>query len=111
MANEWPTCGPGGYRTPAAWQVPEASHGDIIRSGPQVDQWLHNPCRLGGGGSLTLHSGGQNQKWPTNGPSAYMTVAVWGVPEALERETRSHVAHKWARCLRKPCRPGVPDAS
>ena len=61
--------------------------------------WLHNPCRLGGpqrfragdkirkgrmgnitttilGGSPTLQSGGQNQKWPTCGRIGYMRSSV-----------------------------------
>ena len=30
-------------------------------------------------GSPALHSGGQNQKWPTSGPAAYITRAAMGV--------------------------------
>ena len=37
---------------------------------------LHNPCRLRG--YPMLQSGGQNQKWPTKGPSGYIGAAVWG---------------------------------
>ena len=27
-----------------------------------------------------LHSGGQNQTWPTSGPNGYITPTVWGSP-------------------------------
>ena len=58
-----------------------------------------------------LQSGGQNQKWPRSGPSGYITLAVWGIPDASERGTKSEVAHKWAQWLHNPCRlGGVPDA-
>ena len=40
------------------------------------------------GGSPTLHSGRQNQKWPINGS---------------ERGTKSEVAHKWVGWLHNPC--------
>ena len=43
-----------------------------------------------------LESGVQNQKWPTKEPSGYKTLAVWGVPNALEGGTNSEVAHKLA---------------
>ena len=59
------------------------------------------------GGSPTLQSRGQNHKWPTSGRIGYITPAVWGVPNALERGTKSEVAHKWADWLRHPCRMGV----
>ena len=76
--QRWPTSGPGGYMTPAAW------------------------------GSPPLQSGGQNQKWPTSGPGGYMTPAAWGVRTASERGAESKVAHKRARWLHNPCRPGGP---
>ena len=37
----------------------------------------------------TLQSGGQNRQWPTNGQIGYITLAVWGVPNAAERGTKS----------------------
>ena len=96
-------------------------------------RWLHNPCRLGG--SPSLQSGGQNQKWPTSGQGGYITPAAsgyphrfraWGkirsgpqvgklatsplpprgIPNASERGAKSEVAHKWARWLHHPCRLG-----
>ena len=59
-------------------------------------------------GSPPLHSGGQNQKWPTCGQSGYVTPAVSGIPTALERGAKSEVAHLWAKWLRHPCRLGDP---
>ena len=41
-----------------------------------------------------LHNGGQNQQWPTSGPSGHTNAAVQGVPDASERETKPQVAHK-----------------
>ena len=34
--QKWPTCGHGGYLTPAVSGVPNALHGDKIRNGPHV---------------------------------------------------------------------------
>ena len=36
----------------------------------------------------TLYSGEQNQKWPTSGPSGYITPTVCRVPNALQRGTK-----------------------
>ena len=44
-----------------------------------------------------LCAGGQNQKWPTSGPSGYITPAVWGSPDASEWGTKSEVAQKWPK--------------
>ena len=97
--------------------------------------WLHHPCRMGGpqrfrardkirsgphvdglatslmpyGRSPTPEKGGENHKWPTNGRIGYITPAAWGVPNALERETKSEVAHKCADWLHHPCRMGGPQ--
>ena len=60
------------------------------------------------GGSPTLQSGGQNQKWPGSGLGGYITPAALGVATALERGAESEVAHKWARWLHNPCRLGGP---
>ena len=113
---------------------PTLHRGDGLRSGPQMDGLATSPCRMGGphrfrlvdtitsglqvgrlatspllyGGSPTLESGGQNEKWPTNGQIGYITPAVWGVPNALEWGTKSEVAHKWADWLHHPCRIGGP---
>ena len=122
--------------TPALWGVPNASaQGTESRVAHKWAQWLHNPCRLGGPqrcragdkissgpqvglvatqplpswGSLMLQSGGQNQKWPTGRFGGYITLAVWGVPNASERGTKLGVAHKWAQCLHNPCSIGGPQ--
>ena len=60
-------------------------------------------------GSPPLQSGGQNQKWPTNGQGGYITPAASGIPTASQRGAKSEVAHKWARWLRHPCRLRDPD--
>ena len=57
--QKWPTCGQGGYVTPAVSGIPTAS-------------------KRGGGG-------GQNQKWPTCGQGGYVTPAASGIPCASER--------------------------
>ena len=131
-----------------------------IRSGPQEGKWLPHPCRIGdphrrAGGKVRsgpqvgkvatsplpyrrcppLHSGGQNEKWPTSGQCGYLTPAVSGdshrfraggkvrsgpqvgkvaasplpyrgIPTASERGAKSEVAHKWAKWLPHPCRIG-----
>ena len=88
-------------------------------------------------GSPPLHSGGQNQKWPTSGQGGYTTPAASGIPTASKqggrvrvgpqvgkvatsplpsrgcsplqrRGAESEVAHKWARWLHHPCRLGDP---
>ena len=54
--------------------------GGRIRSGPQVGEIATSPLPYPG--SPPLHSGGQNQKWPTSGQSGYLTPAVSGIPTA-----------------------------
>ena len=54
------------------------------------------PSPLPSGGSLTLQSAGQKQKWPTCGRIGYITCDVYGVPDALERGEKSDVAHMCA---------------
>ena len=76
--RRWPTCGQGGYITPAVW------------------------------GSPPLKSGGQNQRWPSCGQGGYITPTASGIPSASERGAKSEVAHLWARWLRNPCRLGDP---
>ena len=65
---------------------------------------VRKPAKHGG----YNQSGGQNQKWPTSGPSGYLTPAVSGIPTAAERGAKSEVAHKWAKWLPHPCRIGDP---
>ena len=97
--QKWPTCGQGGYVTPAISGIPTASE-----------------------------RGGQNQKWPTCGQGGYVTPAASGIPSASERGdkirsgplvgrvatspvpprrspplqsggAKSEVAHKWSKML------------
>ena len=133
--QKWPTSGQIGYLTPAVSGIPSASErgaksevahkwakwlphpcrigephrcraGDRIRSGPQVGEVATSPLPYRG--APPLHSGGQNQKWPTSGQSGYLTPAVSGIPTAAERGAKSEVAHKWAKWLPHPCRIGEP---
>ena len=133
--QKWPTSGPNGYLTPAVSGIPTASErGAKSEVAHKWAKWLPHPCRIGdphrfraGGkirsgpqvgkmatsplpyrGSPSLHSGGQNQKWPTSGQSGYLTPAVSGIPTASERGAKSEVAHKWAKWLPHPCRIGDP---
>ena len=87
--------------------TPPFSRAQTVQQGTSLDIWIYNPCHLGG--SLTLQSGGQNQKWPISGQIGYVTPAVWEVPNASKRGTKSEVAHKWANWLHKPCRLGGPQ--
>ena len=133
--QKWPTSGQSGYLTPAVSGIPTASgRGARSEVAHKWANWLPHPCRIGdprrfrpGGkirsgpqvgklatsplpyrGSPPLHSGGQNQKWPTSGQSGYLTPAVSGIPTAAERGAKSEVAHKWAKWLPHPCRIGEP---
>ena len=45
------------------------------------------------GGSPTLQTGGQIQKWPTSGPGGYITAVAWGVPESAETVHRTIPGH------------------
>ena len=82
--QKWPTCGQRGYVTPTVSGIPTASErGGRIRSGPLVGKVATSP--LPSRGSPPLHSGGQNQKWPTCGQSGYVTPAVSGIPTAAKR--------------------------
>ena len=102
--HRWPTSGPGGYITPAAWGVPP------LQTGGQNHRW---PTSVPGGyiilaawGVPLLQSGGQNHMWPTSGPGGYITLAGRGGPTASERKAESQVAHKCARWIHNPCRLG-----
>ena len=129
--QKWPINGQGGYITPAAPVIPTASErGAKSEVAHKWARWLHRPCRLGdslrfraGGkirsgplmgkvatsplpprGSPPLQSGGQNQKWSTNGQGGFITPAASGIPTASERGAKSEVAPKCARWLHHPCR-------
>ena len=67
--QKWAKGGPGGYITPAAWEIPNASKRQTKSEvAHKLRGWLHNPCHL------------------------------WG-PNTKERGTKSAVAHKWAARL------------
>ena len=105
--QKWPTCGQGGYVTPAVSGIPTASErGGEIRSGPLVGNVATSP--LPSRVSPPLQSGGQNQNWPTCGQGGYVTPAILGIPTAVERGAKSEVAHLWAKWLRHPCHLGDP---
>ena len=133
--QKWPTSRQNGYVTPAVSGIPTASQrGAKSEVAHLWAKWLRHPCRLGdphrftaGGkirsgpqvgkmatsplpsrGSPPLHSGGQNQKWPTSRQHGYVTPAVSGIPTAARRGAKSEVAHLWAKWLRHPCRLGDP---
>ena len=133
--QKWPTSGQIGYLTPAVSGIPTApARGAKSEVAHKWANWLPHPCRIGdprrfraGGkirsdpqvaklatsplpyrGSPPLHSGGQNQKWPTSGRIGYLTPAVLGIPAAPARGAKSEVAHKWANWLPHPCRIGDP---
>ena len=44
--------------------------------------------------------------WSTSGMGGYITLAVWGVSNHLERRTKPQVAHKWTVWLHNTCRLG-----
>ena len=133
--HKWPTCGQGGYVTPAVSGIPSASErGGKSEVAHKWARWLRHPCRLGdphrfraGGkirsgpqvgkvatlplparGSPPLQSMGGNQKWPTCGQSGYAIPAVSWIPTASERGAKLEAAHLWAKWLRDPCRLGDP---
>ena len=133
--QKWPTSGQSGYLTPAVSGIPTAAErGGKSEVAHKWAKWLPHPCRIGypqrcraGGkirsgqhvgkmatsplpyrGSPPLQSGEQNQMWPTSGQSGYLTLAVSGIPTAVERWAKSEVAQKWAKWLPHPCRIGDP---
>ena len=135
QSQKWPTSGQIGYLTPAISGIPTAAErGAKSEVAHKWANWLPHPCRIGdhhrcraGGkvrsgpqvgematsllpyrGAAPLHSGAQNQKWPTSGQIGYLTPAVSGIPTAAERWAKSEVAHKWAKWLPHPCRIGDP---
>ena len=77
-SKKWPTCGQGGYVTPAASGVPSASQR------------------------------GAESEVATCGQGGYLTPAASGISSASDRGAESEVAHLWARWLRNPCRLGDP---
>ena len=67
--QKWPTCGKGGYLTPAASGVPSASErGAESEVAHLWARWLLNPCRLGG--PLRFRAGGRIRSGPLVGKVA-----------------------------------------
>ena len=133
--QNWPTCAQSGYVTPAVSGIPTAAQRWAKSQVAHLwAKWLRHPCRLGdphrfrAGGKIRmgalvgklatsplpswgcppLHSGGQNQNWPTCGQTGYVTPAVLGIPTAAEQGGKSEVAHLGAKWPRHPCRLGDP---
>ena len=44
-------------------------------------------------GCKTLRGGRQNQRWPTNGPGGYVTLAALGGPNVQRRRQNLRVLH------------------
>ena len=140
--QKWPTCGQSGYVTPAVSGIPTAAErGGKSEVAHLWAKWLRHPCRLGdphrfraGGeirdgplvgkvatsplpsrGSPPLHSGEQNQKWPTCGQSGYVTPAVSGIPTTSQRAGIRSGNQKWPPCGQggyvTPAVSGIPTAS
>ena len=126
--QKWPTSGRGGYITPTICRVPNASkRGTKSEVAHKWADWLHHPCRLRGpqrfraehkirrgpqvgrlatsllpsGGSPMLHSEGQNQNWPTSGPSGYITLAVWG-PQSFRAGDKNRSGPQVGRLVTSP---------
>ena len=61
--QKWPSCGQGGYVTPAASGIPSASKRGTKSEVAQLwARWLHHPCRLGD--PLRLRAGGKIRSGP-----------------------------------------------
>ena len=105
--QKWPTNGRFGYITIAVWGLQHFRAGDKIRSGPQVGSLAASPTPSRG--SPTLQSWWENWKWPTNGQIGYIGPAIWGVPNASHRGTKSKVVDKCTDWLDCPCGGGGPQ--
>ena len=67
--QKWPTCGQGGYVTPAASGIPTASErGAESEVAHLWARWLRNPCRLGD--PLRFRAGGKIRSGPLVGKVA-----------------------------------------
>ena len=96
--KQGPTSGRTGYVTCAVWVFPNAFEQGTKSA--MIHKWadgLRHHCRVGG--SPTAWSARENQQWSTSGRIVYVTLVVWGV------------AQKWAHWLVKPAMWGVPNAS
>ena len=112
--QKWPSCGQGGYVTPAVLGIPTAAD----RGGGGGDQkWptcgQSGYVTLAVSGIPTASERGGNQKWPTYGQSGYVTPAVSGIPTASERGGGGN--QKWPTYGQSgyvtPAVSGIPTAS
>ena len=95
--QKWPTCGQGGYATPAVSGIPSATErGAKSEVAHLWARWLRNPCSFGD--ALRFRAGVMIRS------GRYITPAASGIPSASEQGATSKVAHLWARWLRNPCR-------
>ena len=97
MAHKWA----GWLHYPCRMGGPQRfSAGDRMRKGPQMDRVAALP--LPPGRSRTLQHAGQTQKWPENGVGGYITPSALGIPNTVERWSKSPAAHYRAGWLHKP---------
>ena len=103
--NQHPsTKGRNGYVTPTFSGVPNAS---VLGTKSLVaHKWadgLRLPYRLGG--PQRFRAGDEIKSGNRGGRVGDLTPAIRGVPNPLERGTKSVLAHKWADCLQgsRPC--------
>ena len=93
-----PTSGQFSYPAPSVGGVRDASKGGTKSDlAHQSWDWLRYLACLGSPPLFKVR--GQNEHWPTRGQIGDKTNAVWGVPNALERGTKSTLAHMLADLL------------
>ena len=109
--QKWPTSGQSGYLTPAVWGIPNASErGAKSEVAHKWAKWLPQPCRIGD--PHRFRAGGKIRSGPQVGKVATSPLPYRGSPRfpaASEREAKSEVAHKWAKCSPHPRRIGDPN--
>ena len=71
------------------------------------EKWLCHPSRLGDPHRFKA-GGGKIRKGPLVGKMATPPVPSQRDPPLQSGQTKSEVAHKWAKWLRHPCRLGDP---
>ena len=75
QTQKWPTCGQGGYVTPATSGIPSASkRGKKSEVAQLWARWLHHPCRLGD--PLRFKAGGKIRSGPLVGKVATSTLPL-----------------------------------
>ena len=68
---------------PPRGSPPLQSGGQNQKSAHQWARWLHHPCRLGD--PHRFRAGGKIISWPTSGQGGYVTPTASGIPTASER--------------------------